>query len=92
MLSKIVERVRGGEQFTVLYRSRPAFRIVPIGEEQIPIISLGKDPLYQAGAVGEPSDGLSSDDHDSVLYGNGYYGSSGGKINRFPLPTARVLF
>jgi prevent-host-death family protein len=71
-LSKIVERVHGGEQFTVLYRSRPAFRIVPVDEEQYPIIPLGKDPLYQAGAVGESSDGLSSEDHDSVLYGNDF--------------------
>jgi len=29
-LPKIVERVRKGAQFTVLYRSRPAFRIVPV--------------------------------------------------------------
>ncbi|MDZ7698513.1 MAG: type II toxin-antitoxin system prevent-host-death family antitoxin [Deltaproteobacteria bacterium] len=70
-LSQIVERVRGGEQFTVLYRSRPAFRIVPIDEESYPVIPLEKDPLYQAGAVGESTDGLSSKEHDAVLYWNG---------------------
>jgi len=70
-LPKIVESVRRGEQFVVLYRSRPAFRIVPIEGTDYPVTKLGKDPLYQAGAVGESSDGLRSEDHDSVLYGNG---------------------
>jgi antitoxin (DNA-binding transcriptional repressor) of toxin-antitoxin stability system len=70
-LPKIVESVRRGEQFTVLYRSQPAFRIVPIDEEDYPVSELGKDPLYQACAVGESADGLRSEDHDAVLYGNG---------------------
>ena len=29
-MGRIIERVRKGEDFTVLYRSRPAFRIVPL--------------------------------------------------------------
>ena len=70
-LPKIVESVRRGEQFTVLYRSRPAFRIVPIDEADQLTTPLEKDPLYQAGALGESSDGLNSKDHDAVLYGNG---------------------
>ena len=67
-LPRIVECVRKGEEFTVLYRSRPAFRIVPV-EEDFPIPTpLSSDPLYRAGALGESSDGLSGADHDSLLY------------------------
>ena len=39
-LPKIVDSVRRGEQFTVLYRSRPAFRIVPINEIDHPTTPL----------------------------------------------------
>lgn len=70
-LSQIVESVRRGEQFTVLYRSRPAFRIVPLDEEDQLTTSLEKDPLYQAGPLGESSNGLRAEDHDAVLYGKG---------------------
>jgi antitoxin (DNA-binding transcriptional repressor) of toxin-antitoxin stability system len=68
-LPKIVEDVKRGKQFTVLYRSRPAFRIVPMDDDQTVIFPLEKDPLYQAGAVGESKDGLTADDHDVILYG-----------------------
>ena len=70
-LPKIVESVRRGEQFTVLYRSRPAFQIVPVDEVDYPTTRLEKDPLYQAAALGESSDGLRSEDHDAVLYADG---------------------
>ena len=30
-LKEVVAKVRHGERFTVLYRSRPAFDIVPVG-------------------------------------------------------------
>ncbi len=67
-LPKIVESVRKGEKFTVLYRSRPAFRIVPV-EEELQITSpLSEDPLYRAQAVGESCDGLTGADHDVFLY------------------------
>ena len=69
-LPKIVRNVRRGEQFTVLYRSQPAFRIVPVDEEDPIACPLDKDPLYRAGALGKSSDGLSAADHDTVLYGN----------------------
>ncbi len=68
-LPKIVESVRRGEQFTVLYRSHPAFRIVPVDEEDRIVCPLSQDPLYRAKAVGKSSDGLNATDHDSVLYG-----------------------
>ena len=68
-LPKIVNSVRKGDQFTVLYRSQPVFRIVPVEEENRCLCPLSKDPLYHARAVGKSSDGLSAADHDTVLYG-----------------------
>jgi prevent-host-death family protein len=68
-LPRIVEGVKRGEQYTVLYRSRPAFRIVPIDDADRITGLLSKDPLYRTGAVGASTDGLSGADHDSLLYG-----------------------
>ncbi len=68
-LPEIVKRVRQGDQYTVLYRSRPAFRIVGVGAEQELTIPLSDDPLYGAPAVGKSSDGLTAQDHDRLLYG-----------------------
>ena len=68
-LPKIVERVRRGERFTVLYRSRPAFRIVPATDEDLGTVELSEDPLYRAQALGASTDGATSEDHDSALYG-----------------------
>lgn len=69
-LPETVKRVRRGERFTVLYRSRPAFRIVPV-EAAIAqtVVPLTEDPVYRAPAVGRSSDGWSSRDHDELLYG-----------------------
>ena len=69
-LPDVVRRVRQGQTFTVLYRSRPAFRVVPLNdpaEDELP--ALEEEPLYRATAVGESTDGLSSEDHDALLYG-----------------------
>ena len=68
-MTRIVEDVKRGKQFTVLYRSRPAFRIVPVDDTNRLSYPLEKDPLYHAGAVGESKDGLTAADHDAVLYG-----------------------
>jgi prevent-host-death family protein len=68
-LPEIVRSVRRGEQFTVFYRSQPAFRIVPVDEKDRIYCPLEQDPLYHAKALGESSDGLSAVDHDAVLYG-----------------------
>jgi antitoxin (DNA-binding transcriptional repressor) of toxin-antitoxin stability system len=70
MLPRIVEDVKHGKQFTVLYRSRPAFRIVPIDDAGRLTYPLVKDPLYRASAVGESTDGRTAADHDSILYGS----------------------
>ena len=69
-LPETVRRVRRGERFTVLYRSRPAFRIVPVeAGSEAAFSPLAEDPIYRAPAVGRSSDGLASRDHDRVLYG-----------------------
>jgi len=68
-LPKIVKSVQRGEQFTVLYRSRPAFRIVPVNEEDQAKVPLDKDPLFRADAVGASTDGMTAADHDTLLYG-----------------------
>jgi antitoxin (DNA-binding transcriptional repressor) of toxin-antitoxin stability system len=71
-LPDIARRAQRGERFTVLYRSRPAFQIVPIEQgESLDRVPLSSDPLYQAPAVGRSTDGLTSHDHDRILYGTG---------------------
>jgi len=68
-LPRIVEGVRRGERYTVIYRSRPAFRIVPARDEDIADGELADDPIYGAAAVGASKDRRSSADHDALLYG-----------------------
>ena len=69
-LPETVRRVRRGERFTVLYRSRPAFRIVPVDERLAATAApLAEDPIYRARAVGRSGDGRASRDHDRILYG-----------------------
>ena len=68
-LPKLVERVRKGARFTVIYRSRPAFRIVPVDDSETGLGPLEADPLFRAEALGRSSDGRSADAHDADLYG-----------------------
>ena len=68
-LPAVVERVRKGARYTVIYRSRPAFQIVPVDEASTPPLALKADPLYHARPVGRSSDGLTSAEHDATLYG-----------------------
>jgi antitoxin (DNA-binding transcriptional repressor) of toxin-antitoxin stability system len=67
-LPDVVERVRKGARFTVIYRSRPAFQIVPINHGEQPPVDLSDDPLYGARAVGRSRDGRTAADHDRQLY------------------------
>lgn len=69
-LGAILERVRQGERFTVLYRSRAVCRLVPVEEGDERVTSLLEDPLYRAEAVGRSEDGRTAADHDRLLYGN----------------------
>ena len=68
-LPEVVERVRKGTRFTVIYRSRPAFHIVPVTESGEAAVALTDDPLYRAKAVGSSTDGRAAADHDAILYG-----------------------
>jgi len=68
-LPRLVARVRKGARYTVIYRSRPAFRIVPVEGPDASPGSLEEDPLYGAGAVGRSTDRRAARDHDAVLYG-----------------------
>jgi antitoxin (DNA-binding transcriptional repressor) of toxin-antitoxin stability system len=67
-LPDVVERVRRGARFTVIYRSRPAFQIVPVDDRAGAPASLKDDPLYRAEAIGSSDDGRASTDHDEILY------------------------
>ena len=67
-LPDVVERVRKGARFTVIYRSRPAFEIIPVSEPGPPALPLAEDPLYHAEPVGRSRDGRTAADHDSLLY------------------------
>ena len=68
-LPEVVEKVRRGARFTVLYRSRPAFQVVPMDAAPMVKGDLEKDSLYRAKAVGRATDGRRAEDHDSLLYG-----------------------
>jgi prevent-host-death family protein len=68
-LPETVKRVRRGERFTVLYRSRPAFRIVPVEDDETRLPPLEQDPIYRAPALGRSKDGRMARDHDEILYG-----------------------
>ena len=67
-LPDVVERVRKGTRFTVIYRSRPAFQIVPVDDQARTPISLADDTLYRAQPVGSSDDGRTSVEHDRILY------------------------
>ena len=67
-LPEVVERVRRGTRFTVIYRSRPAFHIVPVDAADAAPASLEDDTLFRADAVGASSDRRTSVDHDAILY------------------------
>ena len=68
-LPEVVEQVRKGARFTVVYRSRPAFQIVPVDASDLPRSPLSEDPLYRAAAVGRSTDGRAAAEHDASLYG-----------------------
>ncbi len=68
-LPSVVARVRKGARYTVLYRSRPVFQIVPIDESTVAQGPLEDEPLYEAGPVGRSTDGSTAADHDRAIYG-----------------------
>lgn len=68
-LPLVVQQVRRGMRFTVLYRSRPAFQVVPVDAPENPVGDAAEDPLYRAKPLGRSVDGRSAADHDALLYG-----------------------
>lgn len=67
-LSDVVRRVGTGARFVVIYRGRPAFRIVPLDDAERAMPPLAEDPLYQADALGSSSDRRTAAAHDEVIY------------------------
>ncbi len=67
-LPEVVEKVRRGARFTVLYRSRPAFQVVPVDAPTNQLERLEDDPLFRSEALGRSKDGLTAAEHDQVLY------------------------
>jgi prevent-host-death family protein len=67
-LPSVVERVRRGARFTVVYRSRPAFHLIPVEATSAEASDLKSDPLYQAKALGRSTDKRTAADHDQLLY------------------------
>lgn len=65
-LQEIVAQVRRGSRFTVLYRSRPAFDIVPVGSPEAVSGRLEEDPLYRAQPVGSSGTGDAALRHDEL--------------------------
>ncbi len=68
-LAEVVRRVRQGQHFTVLYRSRVAFDIVPPGESRGTKGDLAQDSIFKAPPVGSSADGRLALKHDEALYG-----------------------
>jgi prevent-host-death family protein len=67
-LPAVVEKVRRGARYTVVYRSRPAFQLIPVDDSPTPVGNAAGDPLYRAAALGRSTDGRTAGDHDQVLY------------------------
>jgi prevent-host-death family protein len=68
-LPKVVERIRRGARYTVVYRSRPAFQLIPVEEAPAERSDVAGDPLYRAAPLGRSTDGRTAAGHDRVLYG-----------------------
>lgn len=67
-LPDVVRQVQKGARFTVIYRSRPAFKMVPLDDAEQAIPPLEEDPLYQSEALGASSNGRAVAAHDELLY------------------------
>jgi prevent-host-death family protein len=67
-LPSVVDKVRRGARYTVVYRSRPAFQLIPVDDQPARAANIAGDPLYRAGALGRSTDGRTAADHDQILY------------------------
>ena len=68
-MARILERVARGERFTVLYRSKPVCRLVPIEAADLAEGRVKDDSLFAMEPVGRSTDGRSAAEHDEDLYG-----------------------
>ena len=67
-LGDVVARVKRGTRYTVLYRSAPAFDIVPVGQLPIQHGEIENDSLFKAEPVGASKGGDAALKHDEILY------------------------
>jgi antitoxin (DNA-binding transcriptional repressor) of toxin-antitoxin stability system len=67
-LPAVVEKVRRGARFTVPYRNRPSFQVVPVDQAPREVEDLQRDPLYHAKPLCRSTNGMRAADHDSTLY------------------------
>lgn len=67
-LGDILNRVRKGERFTVLYRSQPVCQLVPLTHVMVESGDFKGDSLFKAGAVGHSEDNRVAAEHDDLLY------------------------
>lgn len=68
-LPSVVEKVRRGARYTVVYRSRHAFQLIPVDAPADGATAVNEDPLYRAAPLGRSTDGRAAADHDRSLYG-----------------------
>lgn len=68
-LKEVLDGVRDGRRYTVLYRSKPAFRIVPV-DEDMPARrrALRDDPIYGSGPLGRSGEDDVAAGHDDLIY------------------------
>ena len=66
-LPEVVQLVRRGARFTVLYHGHPAFQVMPLGTAPSALGDLESDPLYHAKPLGRSTDGGRAANHDPVL-------------------------
>lgn len=67
-MPEVVAKVRRGARFTVLYRSQPAFQVIPLDPATHIGGDLKDDPLYQAKPLGRSTDARRAAEHDTLLY------------------------
>jgi len=67
-LPSVVEKVRRGARYTVVYRSRHAFQVIPVDAPAEAAAAANEDPLYRAASLGRSTDGRTAADHDRTLY------------------------
>jgi antitoxin (DNA-binding transcriptional repressor) of toxin-antitoxin stability system len=71
-LGDVLNRVRKGERFTVLYRSQPVCQLVPLADIAVETDDFKGDSLFRAEPIGYSSDDRIAAEHDDLLYDNSH--------------------